>query len=405
MELREGYKWTEVGVIPEDWNSDFLDAFWSVTDCKHVTAKFVKSGFPVVSIGEVKNRFVNLYSAKKTTQEFYKKLTEGSRKPLPGDLILSRNATVGEIAQVADWHPPFAMGQDVCLLRKKSKDFSTPLLQAIFKSSIILRQLENYMVGSTFRRVNIEQVKKLLVTLPSSKAEQEAISEALSDADTLIESLTSLIAKKRQIKQGAMQSLLNPYENGRLKAGWVVKKLRDFLSYEQPTNYLVADTEYNDNNNTPVLTAGKTFVLGYTHEEFGVFNSDLPVIIFDDFTTASKFVDFPFKAKSSAMKILKRENEKVNLRFIYELLQRIDYPLGDHKRHWISEFQYLDICVPDDEVEQNRIATTLSDMDADIVALETKLAKTQQIKQGMMQNLLTGQIRLVKAKEKILESA
>jgi len=90
-----------------------------------------------------------------------------------------------------------------------------------------------------------------------------------------------------------------------------------------------------------------------------------------------------------------RKNEKVNLRFIFEVLQMIDYPLGDHKRHWIGEFQYLNIFVPNDENEQTRIADILTDMDEEISILKGKLIKAKQVKQGMMQNLLTGKIRLV----------
>jgi type I restriction enzyme S subunit len=132
--------------------------------------------------------------------------------------------------------------------------------------------------------------------LPPTKAEQAAIATALSDVDALISALNSEIAKKRLIKQGAMQELLSGKKRlAGFSGDWEVKKLGDFLDYEQPTEYLVTDTEYNDNNQTPVLTAGKTFILGYTDEEHGIFRK-LPVIIFDDFTTAIKFVDFPFKA-------------------------------------------------------------------------------------------------------------
>jgi len=170
--------------------------------------------------------------------------------------------------------------------------------------------------------------------------------------------------------------------------------LGDFLDYEQPTEYLVTDTEYNDNNQIPVLTAGKTFILGYTNEEHGIFKN-LPVIIFDDFTTAIKYVDFPFKAKSSAMKMLLPKNEKVNLRLIYEIMLQIKYQVADHKRHWIGEYSKIEIKVPSTPEEQNEIATILSDMDAEIQALESKLEKYRKIKLGMMQNLLTGKIRLV----------
>src|SRR5438034_4143728 len=130
------FKQTEVGVIPEDWEIGSLSHFWTVTDCKHVTAEFVSNGFPIASIKEVQSRFVDLTNAKQTTQHFYTLLIEGGRKPQSGDLILSRNATVGEVAQVAEWHPRFAIGQDVCLLRKEACAASTEFLQAIFQSPV-----------------------------------------------------------------------------------------------------------------------------------------------------------------------------------------------------------------------------------------------------------------------------
>src|SRR6266702_4132201 len=180
--VKSEYKRTEVGVIPEDWEVDNLKRFWAVIDCKHLTAKFVENGIPLASIREVQSRFVELENAKQTTQLYYLALIEGGRKPQPGDLIFSRNATVGEVAQVAEWHPPFAMGQDVCLLRKKSPDFSTNYLQAVFRSSIVANQLSDLMVGSTFKRANIEQIKNFVVPMPPPP-EQEAIAGALSDAD------------------------------------------------------------------------------------------------------------------------------------------------------------------------------------------------------------------------------
>ena len=97
--------------------------------------------------------------------------------------------------------------------------------------------------------------------------------------------------------------------------GWEEQPLENFLDYQQPTAYLVSSTQYSDDYITPVLTAGKTFILGYTEDKEGVFKKGLPVIIFDDFTTATQFVDFPFKAKSSAMKILLAKNG-ANIKFM-----------------------------------------------------------------------------------------
>src|SRR5690606_24396749 len=128
------------------------------------------------------------------------------------------------------------------------------------------------------------------------------------------------------------------------EGGWKKKELNHFLDYLQPTAYLVNSTEYNNNYKTPVLTAGKSFILGYTNENEGVFQDDLPVIIFDDFTTGSQFVKFPFKVKSSAMKIL-RAKKDADIKFLYESMQLIKYEVGVHQRHWISIFSNLKIPV------------------------------------------------------------
>jgi type I restriction enzyme S subunit len=242
--------------------------------------------------------------------------------------------------------------------------------------------------------ITMGTLTEMQLAVPASKIEQTAIANAISDISVLIKKFERLIEKKKNVKQGAMQELLTgkkrlPGFSGK----WEVKKLGELLDYEQPTKYLVKDTEYRDNFNTPVLTAGKTFILGYTNEENGIFK-DLPVIIFDDFTTATKFVDFPFKAKSSAMKMLKPRNKDINLRFVFEKMQMIDFKLGDHKRYWISEYQNIEIDIPKPD-EQKAIANVLSDMDMEIEKLESQLTKYQNIKQGMMQTLLTGKIRLL----------
>ena len=110
------------------------------------------------------------------------------------------------------------------------------------------------------------------------------------------------------------------------------------VNYEQPSKYIVNYTDYNDDYETPVLTAGQTFVLGYTNETKGIYNAskESPVIIFDDFTGAFKWVDFPFKVKSSAMKILTADETKVTLRYIYLVMGKIAFTSDEHKRLWIG---------------------------------------------------------------------
>ena len=149
---------------------------------------------------------------------------------------------------------------------------------------------------------------------------------------------------------------------------WVTQfeKIGDFLEHEQPTKYLVKDTNYSDEYEIPVLTAGQTFILGYTNETNGIYpaSKDNPVIIFDDFTTAFQWVDFPFKAKSSAMKILKaREGSACLIRYLFYLMQTIKFTPEGHKRHWIGTYSQLEIPLPPLE-EQQRIVTILDKFDA-----------------------------------------
>ena len=127
--------------------------------------------------------------------------------------------------------------------------------------------------------------------------------------------------------------------------------------YEQPTNYIVKDTNYKNEYATPVLTAGKSFILGYTNEKDNIF-SELPVIIFDDFTTESKFVDFQFKVKSSAMKILHINTDFVLPKFVYYLMQATEIDHENHQRYWISTYSQEIVGLPPIS-EQKRILSTL----------------------------------------------
>ncbi|MDD6911879.1 MAG: restriction endonuclease subunit S [Phocaeicola plebeius] len=137
-----------------------------------------------------------------------------------------------------------------------------------------------------------------------------------------------------------------------LPKGWAICRLEQITDYEQPTDYIVESTDYDTSYSTPVLTAGKSFIIGYTNETTGIY-SNLPCIIFDDFTTDSKLVNFPFKVKSSAMKILKvNQNVEIDYVAIFMSITRL---IGDtHKRYWISEYSKLEIPIPPQK-EQKRI--------------------------------------------------
>lgn len=165
--------------------------------------------------------------------------------------------------------------------------------------------------------------------------------------------------------------------------GWEPVQLSDVLDYEQPGKYTVRDTDYQSTG-TPVLTANKSFILGHTCETEGIYHH-VPVIIFDDFTTDAKYVDFPFKVKSSAIKILTSRCDD-ELRLVYELMSRIRFDPTQHKRYFISQYQYLKIPLPG-KSEQRKIARCLGSLDKLIAAVGKKLETLRQQKKGLMQQL------------------
>lgn len=171
-----------------------------------------------------------------------------------------------------------------------------------------------------------------------------------------------------------------------LPIGWTIAKFEDLLDYIQPTNYIVKSIEYKDTYPTPVLTAGKSFIKGYTNETDGIFTK-LPTIIFDDFTTATQFVNFPFKVKSSAMKILQPTCDLVNIKLAYYYMQTIHLKGETHKRFWISEYSQIPVPLAPLN-EQKRILAKLeqllTDLDKGIEYLETTKQQLKVYRQAVL---------------------
>jgi len=218
--------------------------------------------------------------------------------------------------------------------------------------------------GAGRYKLNKAALEKLPVLIPPLP-EQKKIAQILSTWDKAIATVEKLIENSQQKKKALMQQLLTGKKRfPEFDGEWKKTELGKLLDYKQPTPFLVKSTKYSDEYTTPVLTAGKTFVLGRTNESFGIYAEGLPVIIFDDFTTASKFVDFPFKAKSSAMKILTAK-QGVSIKYIFEAMQMINHSVGGHQRHWISIYSNLVVNLPPLE-EQQKIASALSSSDQEI---------------------------------------
>ena len=169
-------------------------------------------------------------------------------------------------------------------------------------------------------------------------------------------------------------------------------ELGDLLAYEQPTPYIVESTKYSDAYETPVLTAGKSFIIGHTNETTGIFEN-LPVIIFDDFTTATQYVNFKFKVKSSAMKILTTNKELVLPKYAYYRMQIINFDHSTHKRYWIQHYSKLRIQIPSLSVQVKiieKIEELFSELDKSVETLQTIKQQLAVYRQAVLKEAFEG---------------
>ena len=390
-------------MVPKGWSEgrvgDLLDGLESGVSVNGEDRHFSLNEKAVLKVSAVTYGSFNPFAAKVIDID---ELERAKTNPNRGQVIISRSNTeelVGASAYI-DFDYPNLFLPDKLWQTIPKANADMKWLSYILASSHVRYTLSNLATGTSGSMKNITkgELLGLKILIPPS-VEQKEIAKILSTWDQAISTTEQLLANSQQQKRALMQQLLTGKkrlldENGvRFSGEWHRVELGELLDYKQPTPYLVESTEYSDLYKVPVLTAGKTFILGYTDEEFGIYQASLPVIIFDDFTTDSKFVDFPFKAKSSAMKILSSKIG-VSIKYVYEAMQMIKFAVGGHQRHWISIYSNLVIPIPREE-EQQKIASVLSAADEEIVTLQRKLDCLKQEKKALMQALLTGKRRVV----------
>ena len=382
--------------IPENWKYDFLDKF-AIRCSGHTPSQshpeYWNGGIKWISLAD-SNRLDQGYIFETTKQISDEGIKNSSAVLLPAEtVVLSRDAGIGKSAVMSE---TMAVSQHFMAWKCDNHE---KLHSWFLYNWLQLNkpEFERQAVGSTIKTIGLPYFKKLKIAVPPFP-EQQKIAQILSTWDKAIAVTEQLLANSQQQKKALMQQLLTSKkrlldENGvRFEGEWKLTELNSLLDYHQPTPYLVASTEYDDKYEIPVLTAGKTFILGYTNEKSGIYQDSLPVIIFDDFTTDSKFVDFPFKVKSSAMKILTAK-KGASIKYVFEAMRMLKFTVGGHQRHWISIFSNLVIPIPKSH-EQQKIAKVLSTADQEIEALQRKLDGLQQEKKALMQQLLTGKRRV-----------
>jgi type I restriction enzyme S subunit len=394
-----GYQQTEVGVVPKDWRvmqAGELQPF--VTSGSRGWASFYSdTGAPFIRITNLARDCIYFDLQDLRFVRLDESAREGRRTQLQtGDVLISITADIGIVGYVTSLVPkPAYINQHIALMRFDGSRICSKYVSYFWAAENSQRIFRAMTDSGAKAGMNLTTVKQILLAVPPTHVEQEAIAEALSDADALIESLQQLIAKKRQIKQGAMQALLTG--NRRLPGfeggDWLSQTIGDVAplqrGFDLPTSQLRL-------GRFPVVYSNG--VLAH-HTEFQVKGPGVVTGRSGTIGTVT-FVDGDFWPHNTSLWVTSfRGNDPKFAFYLYTHLGFERFATGSGvptlNRNDVHAFK---VRIPFNKGEQTAIATILTDMDTELAELETRLAKSRQLKQGMMQELLTGRIRLVSPK-------
>ena len=363
--------------IPDNWVWTTLEEISNYGDCYNVSVTDIADNEWILELEDLE----------KDTAAIIQKLSKKERnikgvrhKFKKGDVLYSKLRTYLNKVLVA---PKAGYCTTEIIPFNSYCDISTHYLCHVLRSAYFLDYTQQCGYGVKMPRLSTNDACKGMVPLPPLSEQQRIVMEIdkwLALIDQIEQGKADLQNTIKQTKSKILDLAIHgklvpqdpndepsiellqrinpdftPCDNGhytQLPDGWTFCRLDQIIGYEQSTAYIVESTAYDDSYSTPVLTAGKSFIIGYTNEATGIY-SNLPCIIFDDFTTDSKLVDFPFKVKSSAMKILKVHKD-IEVDYV-AMFMSITKLVGDtHKRYWISEYSKLEIPIPS-KAEQKRI--------------------------------------------------
>jgi type I restriction enzyme S subunit len=404
MEVRDGYAQSAVGLIPGDWACKPLADFLSFISYGFTNPMpTVADGVYMITAADIDHGKLQLASARKTSISSFQKLLTAKSKPRVNDVLLTKDGSLGRLALVGE--ETICINQSVAVLRANEKvepNFLKLLLESPWYQT---RMLED-AGGSTIKHIYITIVDKMPIGLPLDKAEQRAIATALSDVDALIAGLEKLIAKKRNLKQAAMQQLLTGQTRLPGFSGeWEVKRLGDIceISMGRTPSRLnpafwgaghvwlsIADLHGK------VLSSSKEQVTPLAASSMRVIPKGTLLMSFKLSIGRLCFAGCDLYTNEA---ICGFNNLLANPDYLYYALSRTDFSLYGKqavKGYTLNKksLALVEVAYPSDK-EQQAIANVLSSMDKELLAVESYLSKTRDLKQGMMQELLTGRTRLV----------
>jgi len=415
MEVQKGFKKTDVGVIPTDWDIRSLKEISDIDSDTLNSSTNPDYYFKYISIEDIDNGILRNYAELK----FKNAPSRARRKIRKDDVLLSTvrpnlKSHLLIIEEVKDW----ICSTGFAVIRPKADIADGCFIFNHLFSSIISKQIDNLISGSNYPAINSKDVRSLQIPLPPTKAEQTAIATALNDADALITQLEKLIAKKKAIKQGAMQELLTGKKRiNSYSEAWITRSLPNVCWFQEGPGL----------RNWQFTKSGIK-VINVTNLEDGYLNLDRTdrYISLDEFNRMYKHFEideYDIVVASSGnsygkVAVVRRQNlpllmntsvirfkplKIINYNFLLAFLksylfkEQIDLLItgGAQPNFGPAHLKKIIINMPQDIEEQKNISEILNNMDLEIAALEKKLDKYKMLKQGMMQNFLTGRIRLV----------
>jgi type I restriction enzyme S subunit len=390
MELRQEFQKTEIGDLPSDWAVCRLGDLAKVHDGTHQTPKYVADGIPFYSVEHVTNgdfsntKFISMHEHKFLTRKF---------KMQKGDILMTRIGSIGD-CRLIDWDLDASFYVSLALL--KVHGAYAPYLAQYSKSVVFKQEVDLHSLPSAIpRKINLGPISDIRVAIPP-ESEQISIAKALSDVDALISGLEKLIAKKRDLKQAAMQQLLTGQSRLPGFSGeWVLKSLGEIAFIKTGTR----------NNENKVDDGLYPFFVRSAHvERINTYSLECEAILVPgegQIGNIFHYINGRFDVHQRVYAITKFI-DGVSGQYIYLYMSQ-------HFGEWAMQntvkatvdslrlptFQTFKVQLPPTIEEQTAIAQALSDMDIEITSLKSRLAKTSELKQGMMQELLTGRARLI----------
>jgi type I restriction enzyme S subunit len=404
MAVTAAYKQTEIGSIPKDWQDlQLLQVAGDSPICYGIVqvGPFVANGVPVLAIKNLNRDYsTDIHSASFEVERFYAR-----SRVRPQDVLISVKGTTGRVGIVpATFHGNIS--RDLARIRP-GNEFDPIFIFQMLRSEIVQRRLVTAAVGTTRMELSIAILKQIRIPVPPTRAEQRAIAEALSDTDVLVESLEQLIAKKRRIKQGAVQELLTgrkrlpafahsdkykQTEHGFIPKDWEVVNLGTVCSMKSGEGITGVSIDLHSEYPCYGGNGLRGFTARYTHDGRYALIGRVGALCGNVFGVEGRFF-------ASEHAIVVTASARTSIRWLTFILREMR--LNAHSEASaqpvlsVSKLSRLKVVFPSTRDEQEAIADALSDIDSELAAFEAKLAKACQIKQGMMQELLTGRIRLV----------